>query len=418
MARQEAPRIAIFGAGPIGLEAALYARSLHFPVVVYERGRVGEYLRRWGHVRLFSPFVMNSTPLGRAAIQAENARYEFPQDSDCTTGKQHLSSYLEPLARTSALHDCIRLETQVLHVSRKGFLKEDAVDDERRGQQPFRLLVREAKNRERIDEADIVLDCSGTYGQHRWMGDGGIPAIGETAAEGFIAYGLDDVLSERRSAYAGKSILLIGSGYSAATTICNLAALAENHAETWVTWLARGSGTQPLRRIANDPLRERDRLAARANTLATRAEGNVEFHNQTIVETIDSAGPEKGFRVTTRSGGKSRTWEVERLIANVGYSPDTAIYRELQIHESYASLGPMILASALKKNPVDLLASLGSDAASLRNPEPNFFILGAKSFGRNSAFLLRNGFEQIREAFRVITGKRDTDLYKSARSQR
>jgi hypothetical protein len=251
------------------------------------------------------------------------------------------------------------------------------------------------------------------------MGDGGIPAIGETAAEGFIAYGLDDVLSERRSTYAGKSILVIGSGYSAATTVCNLAALAENHAETWVTWLARGSGTQPLRRIANDPLRERDRLAARANTLATRAEGNVEFHNQTIVETIDSAGPEKGFRVTTRSGGKSRTWEVERLIGNVGYSPDTAIYRELQIHESYATLGPMNLASALQKNPaVDVLTSPGLDASNLRNPEPNFFILGAKSFARNSVFLLRNGFEQIREAFKVISGRRDTDLYKSARSQR
>ena len=71
MAKSDTPRIAVLGAGPIGLEAALYARSLKYPVAVYERGRVGEHIQRWGHVRLFSPFGMNSTSLGRAAIEAE-----------------------------------------------------------------------------------------------------------------------------------------------------------------------------------------------------------------------------------------------------------------------------------------------------------------------------------------------------------
>src|SRR5262249_52063926 len=116
MARTEPPRIAILGAGPIGLEAALYARRLNLPVTVYERGRIGEHLQRWGHVRLFSPFGMNITPLGRAAIRAENAQPDFPDDAECITGKQHLAAYLEPLAKTAMLHDCLRLDTQVLHV--------------------------------------------------------------------------------------------------------------------------------------------------------------------------------------------------------------------------------------------------------------------------------------------------------------
>src|SRR5437660_3894700 len=70
MAKFDAPRLAILGAGPIGVEAALYARSLNLPVTLYERGRIGEHLRRWGHVRLFSPFGMNVTPLGRSALLA------------------------------------------------------------------------------------------------------------------------------------------------------------------------------------------------------------------------------------------------------------------------------------------------------------------------------------------------------------
>src|SRR5688500_11020647 len=103
MSKPDSRRIAILGAGPIGLEAALYARSLGFVVAVYERGRVGEHLRRWGHVRLFSPFGMNSTPLGRATLRQVN----LPPEGDCIAGTEHLTAYLEPLARCDLLKDII-----------------------------------------------------------------------------------------------------------------------------------------------------------------------------------------------------------------------------------------------------------------------------------------------------------------------
>src|SRR5271163_2838264 len=158
MARNDRPRIAILGAGPIGLEAALYARTLGLPVTLYERGRIGEYLHRWGHVRLFSPFGMNSTALGRSAVRSEDARHEFPPESECLTGKQHLAVYLEPLAKTNLLRDCLRTDTQVMTVGRRGFLKEEDPASSRRGEQPFRLLLRDAKKVERMEEADVVLD--------------------------------------------------------------------------------------------------------------------------------------------------------------------------------------------------------------------------------------------------------------------
>jgi thioredoxin reductase len=405
MPKPDVPRIAILGAGPIGLEAALYARRLQLPVTVYERGRIGEYVQRWGHVRLFSPFGMNATPRGRAVIQAEHPRHEFPADGDYITGREHFAAYLQPLAKTNLLAGCLRPDTQVLYVSRRGLLKGDSPGDSRRARQPFRLLVREGKNRERVEEADVVLDCTGTYGRHRWLGDGGIPAVGEAAAESLIAYGLEDVLGSRKAVYAGKNVLVVGGGYSAATTVSALAALAEDHPDTWVVWLARGPRTQPLPRIPGDPLKERDRLAVRANNLATRGDGNVEFHPQTVIEVIESAGPDKGFKVIARCAGEMRTWEVDRLIANVGYTPNTDLYRELQVHECYASLGPMNLAAALlKQGAADCLAIPAAGGNMLRNPEPHFFILGAKSYGRNSHFLLRTGFEQVREVFTLITG--------------
>jgi thioredoxin reductase len=388
--RNDPPRLAVLGAGPIGLEAALYARSLQLPVTVYERGRVGEHLRRWGHVRLFSPFGMNATPLGRAALLADKSRPELPADGDCITGREHVARYLEPLTQSAALRDSLRPGVQVVQLGRRELLRDDLPGDARRAQQPFRLLLRDAKGRETIEEADVVLDCTGTYGRHRWLGEGGIPAAGEIAAEAQIMYGLPDVLGEKKADYAGRSVLVVGGGFSAATTVCHLATLGEQNGSTWVVWLARGGNSQPIKRMPADPLRERDRLAVRANTLATRGEGNVEFHAHSAVQSVEWLGPDKGFKVTARCAGRTRTWDVERVVGNVGYAPDLGLHRELHVPE-------------------------GSVGAAQRAAEPNFYVLGAKSYGRNSSFLLRNGFAQMREVFALITGKPDLDLYGKGR---
>ncbi|HVS38154.1 MAG TPA: monooxygenase [Gemmataceae bacterium] len=388
MARMEPPRIAVLGAGPIGLEAALYAAALNLPFKIYERGRVGEYLRRWGHVRMFTPFGMNSTPLGRARIRADQPEHPLPESAAMLTGREHVAAYLEPLALAPVLTPAIHENTAVLQIGRRGLLKGDYPGDARRGKEPFRLLLRDDKGRERIEEADVVLDCTGVYGNPRRLGCGGIAAVGEAAARQHIAFGLEDIAGERKSHYADKTTLVIGAGHSAAATVCALAALAEKHPATWVIWLARGAGSQPIRRITGDPLRERDLLAVRANNLATRPDGNVEFHAQTVVEAIETAGPDRGFKVSARSGGRVVSWDVERIIANVGYSPEAGLYRELQVQESGDSLRP-------------------------KTTEPNFYVLGAKSHGRDSNFLLRTGLEQVRDVMALIAGKPGLDLYKA-----
>jgi hypothetical protein len=415
MSRSDPPRIAILGAGPVGLEAALYAASLNFPFRVYERGQVGAHLRQWGHVRLFTPFGMNTTPLGRATLKAETPRRDLPGEGDILTGREHLAAYLEPLAGCAALAEHLETGVSVLAVGRHGFLKEEAAGDARRAGQPFRMLLRDAKGKERVEEADVVLDCTGVYGRPRHLGGCGIPAIGELSAGGQIARGVEDILGERRKHYADRTVLVVGAGHSAATTVCLLAQMAQQMPSTWIIWLARRAGSQPIRRVMTDPLRERDQLAARANRLATRGEGHVEFHPQSVVQEIESDGD--SFLVTALCGSEERSWQVERIIANVGYEPDNTLYRELQVHECYASFGPMKLAAALAEHRGgDCLSVPAQGAAALRNPEPNFYILGNKSYGRSANFLLRTGFEQVREVFTLIAGKSDLDLYKKARA--
>jgi thioredoxin reductase len=386
MAKGPPLRIAVLGAGPVGLEAALLARSLGLAVAVYEAGQVAEYVHRWGHVRMFTPFGWNVSPLGRQALLREKPTRDFPADADLVTGRQLRDAYLVPLAESEPLKSCVHLQTTVLTVGRSGWRKTDP-HDPKRPLPPFRLLVRPAGGAERIDAADVVLDCTGTFAKPNWAGDGGIPALGEIAARPQVSYWLDDIPGAKRQHYEGRSVLVIGGGYSAATTVCQLAALAELNQAAWVTWLTHGPKTQPLPRVPNDPLKERDRLAVRANSLACRGDGNLEYHPQAVIDELVSHGQDHGFRVAARVAGKPRTWDVERVVANVGYRPDQTLWQELRVTEP---------------------------AGDVVTGEPGYYVLGAKARGRSSEFLLRDAHEQLRRAFAAITGNPRFEPYAKA----
>ena len=64
-------KIAILGAGPIGIEAALCARERGYEVDVFEQGRVAEHVRRWGHVTFFSPWKLNRSERGERLLRAQ-----------------------------------------------------------------------------------------------------------------------------------------------------------------------------------------------------------------------------------------------------------------------------------------------------------------------------------------------------------
>ena len=388
-------RIAILGAGPIGVEAALAARELKNDVLVLERDRVGGNVERWGHVRLFSPFALNHSERGARLLAAE--RHRLPGPGDYLTGADYLERYLRPLSRTSVLAGRIRKGTRVVSVGRDGIGKNDLIGGPR-GRHPFRLLVENDAGSETVVEADIVLDCTGTYGNHNWLGNGNVPALGERALESEIAYELTDVVGTARHHYAGKRVLLVGGGHSAATALDALSKLPG----TSVHWIARKPN--PLDVIDNDPLPERSRLSAKANALAAGYNAAVRFYGSHSVDSLKRRGT--AVEVGMRSSYGSVHITVDRILAHVGYRPDRSLYQELQVHECYASLAPMKLAAALAgESSADCLAQSSKGAEVLQNPEPGFFILGAKSYGKGSNFLIRIGLAQIDEVLGPLAGE-------------
>lgn len=366
----EHPKVAVIGAGPIGLEVALQATELGWPVTVYEQGEVGNFISRWGFVRMFTPFGMNVSTLGMAAIRADQPRFAFPPESELLTGHAYRDAYLLPLANSTILADTIRTNCRLLSVGRS----QSAKPGKEIKWNNFRLLFRCDGGQEKIETANLVFDCTGKFGNPNWIGDGQMPAAGELAARSQLCFQVEDILGEKRGHYAGKSVVVLGSGYSAATVVADLATLAEEEQSTWVIWLTRGARTQPLPRIQNDPIRERDKLAAKANALATRCDGNLEYHPMTLIDEVIAHGPDQGVRLSGRVAGKPMSWDVERVIAAIGDRPDWTI----------APYG----RSGLSRTLIE---------------EPGYYPLGAKSFERGpqtwNDFFLKDGYDQVARLF-------------------
>lgn len=392
-----ATRLAIVGAGPVGLEAALAAVDHGLDFRVYEAAdRPAANVRRWGHVRLFSPWSLNVS--ARMRRHLEGAGREVPDGEACPTGREMVEGILDPVAALEPVARGLRLDTRVLRVGREGLLKHDAIGSADRGRPPFRLLLADGKGREWVERADVVLDCSGTYTHPNATGDGGIPAPGEGALEEEIQRWIPD-LSREADRWAGRTTLLVGAGHSAQTAVRDLAELAGTRPGTRVVWCLRKE--EPTwGRVEDDPLTGRARLSEAAAALARGSEPAVEIRAGAVVEAVGRNG--EGCRVTLRHrDGSTEDVAADRILSLTGYVGDHRLYRQLQVHECYATSGPMKLAaSLLAEGSEDCLAQESHGVDTLRSPEPRFFILGVKSYGRNSAFLMRNGWQQVEEVFR------------------
>ena len=393
------PPVAILGAGPTGLEAALACVDAGLPFTLYEAadGVAGD-VRRWGHVRLFTPWSLNVSPRMRRHLQG--AGVSVPDNDRCPTGAELVAGLFEPLAALPAVARNLRTGTRVLEVGRERLVKSDEIATGRRAEHRFRLLLAGPEGNERIDVADVVLDCTGSYGNPNATGDGGIAAPGEGALDDLILRHIPDIAGDAGE-WAGRAVLVVGGGHSAQTAVADLAALAEDHPSTRVLWALRGeeAGFEP---DEHDPLPARRDLLARAAELAGGASRAVETLTGVVVDSL--ARVDGRARVTLRrADGDERVVDVDRVLSLTGYVGDHRLYRQLQVHECYATSGPMKLAAALLGAASDdCLAQASHGADTLLNPEPGFFLLGSKSYGRNPTFLMRVGWEQVEEVFGLL----------------
>jgi thioredoxin reductase len=378
--------VVVIGAGPVGLAAAAHLHERGLPFTVLESGDApAAAVRRWGHVRLFSPWRFNvDAAAGRLLAEAG---WVEPDPDVLPTGGQLAADYLQPLADLPALKPHVRYGARVAAVTRHGL---DRVRTAGREQAPF--LVRLAGGRDILARA--VIDASGTWDTPNVLGASGIPALGEAAAAPFVESALPDVLGADRDRFAGRRTLVVGAGHSAANTLLALADLAAEVPSTSVVWAIRSAG--PARAYGGGAA---DALPARG-AIGSRLRERVESGAIELVTSFDVHAVAPGLEVSDGT----RTITCDRVVSATGFRPDHRFLAELRLDLDPVLGSTRALAPLIDPNEHSCGTVPPHGVDELAHPEPGFYMVGVKSYGRAPTFLLATGYEQARSVVAALAG--------------
>ncbi|MBM7517645.1 NAD(P)-binding domain-containing protein [Nocardioides nitrophenolicus] len=382
--------VVVIGAGPQGLAAAahLLERGLR-PLVLEAGAGPGAAVAEWGHVRLFSawPELVDAAAarlLGPTGWRAPVTGYP--------TGSDWIDGYLAPLA--AVLGDRVRYDARVTGVSRRG---RDRLVDADRDRQPFTVHLTDAAGHESRVEARAVIDASGTWRRPNPAGADGLPALGERTAGARLTSRVPDRAHPER--YAGRHTVVIGSGDSAFNAIHELVELASAHPGTRITWAIRrvvSAGT--FGGGAADQLPERGALGVRAR----RAVESGEVELVTGFRTAELRSDAGGVVVVDEDGRALPA--ADTVVVLTGFRPDLTFLSELRLDLDPTLEAPRRMAAEIDPNVHSCGSVRATGAADLAQPEPDFYLVGMKSYGRAPTFLALTGYEQVRSVVAAIAG--------------
>jgi thioredoxin reductase len=388
--------VAVIGAGPVGLAAAAHLLERGLDVVIFETGdRAGSAVADWGHIRLFSPWAYLLDPASVRILEATG--WTAPEGTLPPTGAELLEYYIKPLAHTPALESRVRLGSRVVAVSRQGM---DRTRSTGRSDTPFLLRVEHDGSMTDV-LARAVVDTSGTWRSPNPLTAAGLePAIGTPTQ---VVTGIPDVLGRDRSRFAGKHVLVVGAGHSAANTLLALNQLADAHPATRIIWLVRNQSAARVFTADDDQLPDRASIGQRVDALVRV--GRITVIDRFEIDSVDTG--DATIRALGRRAGEPTVVEADVIVNATGFRPDLDLLREIRLGLDDIVEAPRALAPLIDPS----LHSCGTvpphGVAELTHPEPNFFIAGMKSYGRAPTFLLATGYEQVRSIADELAGDHD-----------
>lgn len=389
--------IAIIGAGPVGLAAAAHLTKYNQPFIILESGsQVGENITTWGHVRLFSPWEYNIDKVAKVLLSKHG--WNEPKLYELPTGNELVDEYLKPLSNTPEIKDMLHLNTRVLSISRKNI---DKMKTANRDSLPF-VLYTEQNGAFKLFEARAIIDASGTWGNPNPANSSGVWLKDEEAIHEQIFYGIPDILGKDKNRYLNKRFAVIGSGHSAINSLLELVTLKDQSSEIEILWVMRKQRVEDAYGGENlDALEARGELGSRIHRLVDSGVVKVITPFRTQYLKGDNG---KINLVGDKNGEMDTISNIDELIVNTGNRPDFSFLSEVRTDIDTATESISALAPLIDPNIHSCGTVRPHGEKELRQPEKDFYIVGAKSYGRAPTFLMATGFEQVRSVVAYLAG--------------
>ncbi|MFB5664158.1 NAD(P)-binding domain-containing protein [Alteribacillus sp. HJP-4] len=387
--------VAIIGGGPAGLAAAAHLSKRGHSFLLFESGeKLGNHFLDYAHVRLFSTWEYNIDEAAKYLLEKNGV--ELPNPDELPLGGEIATKYLQPLGNLPELKPFIYLNSKVVHTARKGF---DKVKSKGREDAPFELHVESSNQEVQRYYARAVIDATGTWQQPNPLVSGGL--IEKSSSN--IHYRIPDILHEDRKTFENKRVLIIGSGHSAFHSILELAKLKTKAPNTEITWMIRRSNIEEIMGGGdNDQLPERGALGTRLKQVIS--DGAVNVYTSAVVQSLRKSNGNRVIVHADVQGEPMTSGPYDEVIANTGSRPAFQFLSEIRYTADPALESVPALAPLIDPNVHSCGTVRPHGEKELRQPEKDFYIIGAKSYGRAPTFLMATGYEQARSVTAYLCG--------------
>ena len=369
--------IAIIGGGPVGIEAAIYARFLGYFVSIFEQRRVAHRMLDWHNRPLDVTVAECTTSMGHAAIAAQNPEYVRRSPNDVFTGKTFAEEYLLPLAKTDLLFDDIHFLSPVSDISRYRTFVSDVIERQERCNDEFRILVYGRHRGPWVSRADVVIDCRGASQKLSGIGPGGGLAIGESLlCDAFLSHTPLDRKFETKSVL-GKHLCLVGQSVRAGQFAIEYLTQFGEEGSSRLTWVIRPDRRHD-NRVMENALKE----------ISERQSGNI-----VVLESL-------GVELIQRN-------ELGQYLLKFLKDDDSTVEMQCDGIVSLTAGRPCALSSEVRQEQLMHLEGSPYFVAS----EPGFYVLRGGNIEDGAGVGLSEAFGKIRELFAMLAGRKDLDLY-------
>jgi hypothetical protein len=400
--------IGIIGAGPIGLEAALYGRYLGYDVIVFENRKLEDILSAAAGRMTWEYAKDLVSPLGVMAIQTQDESWQPPGPSERWTVAEWWAKYLRPLAESDLVVDSIRFGSHVATIARSDWRKHEQPTPEEceDGRGGWDFVIESNGDRPAVD---AVIDASGLAFQ-LGVANGGLTVRGEFHAVTTQLLTQVSTLGTKAIELhpsANKRTLVAGDAIEAIESLVTLLHVKSKFPATEIVWTTphdRARATRgpidPQRFGGGRPLLEE--AIAKVNDATTDGK-LIEWRPGSPIERIDQLGDDAAhpkWKIAV-AGESPAELTCDVLHFHGQRWADWRLERELQfwacpVWDSLPALSPYV-KSHLSAMPQRI--------------EPNFYVAGEKSYGRLETFRFVDGLALIRDIFADLADRATLDLY-------